>query len=1314
MATACDIFEGLLPTAYVEKITLDGGGGVLLQSNPHIDHESEPEFALSDKFGNNLLVKPEIPTVLKTPESAQGLTCTIDLVIKDTLMEGVPSWYTNQDFTKYLKLKIIKSTHPDIDESLKGNINYEPPTSLNIHHEVQESSIQAMLNDLENQGYEASKDLYSTTNANGDTVYSFPFNFKFLTPKLEPTHLSFFVYAYIQIEGPGGLQEELNLTIPNTIKNLNGYVVFEPIVRNGNVVKQRTDYYLPSSEIWEGPRTEYQGSYYTGQGVVIDPTGRPVSDQTTEILTPVNMPNNKIQDFRIIPKLLKMTMDTGGLETRLQNLGFDFEKTRLKKVPLFSDFWLARDEKNQCRFMFGFEQNKALVELSEYSELLKRAIEKNADKGQTLIDSALAYGGITSISVFRRRVEPTPTNNRLGVPYVAEKPFDENTSEITIISLNDTFVKLGRRSAIGSLKLENISYPDQDENPNAILHYSGMDRQVGGLSDGHYQYGVEIQLKDGLYFLLKSFHRRLLLGNTRLKRYYEKASVPAFKVGANGNSAVTEHGAYDSRLNRFTEKFASNQLSQPVTEQAWIQAIALYIDTLDSLQIFNDQTVGIGIDEVGDALREISSPDSGTPEGILIVVKLIDDLINQLALLLNIDIKNNQTRDTILKNGKAYNPSRLESGRPEYRDRTIRIKHYFDNSFDRNVLNATGIDYLNVRQASNDLGLRTVDGGDYESELKKEATDFGIGSQTERANWISTFSPAQIAIEGETSVLRENPGNRGNANITDNIQATVTYYNNHGNIQGNAAAGYARQTATDTNASNVAADILQTKNLVIETLNELPANNEACLGTKKITKKQKTPASEYLSSTSNFLSEGLISDDNDNAYSVRDQLASIGAGISIVDGSNVTRRASVAGSGANTAEAPSLLRTLSRTFSRDVTANTRRKPTRRVNRRTGNVTADASQAANNSSERATLFSPGNQGALNSLRNKFFNSPYDATAAAEEFNELPVQARHALEEGMNGARYLQEDGAFVINYGLLASVEVFNGYGLNNPNWIPLDYDIYRTLSGEPEQIKVLCRLKEYNNDDLGMGEQSGMKLPIFHQYFLLSPVKSDELIVGEEAVREERLSILQQAINYTNAGHASISGVSMTEAGHQHQFILNEDGSGLLYEACNPDHPTVCHTHMIENFQIQSGHSTNIDPEHGTAHHIHKFPSDIVRLIRNLIPNATVQETREIVREATSGTRPTSERRAKRLAARGAMGSRLRRNSVVRAAAGRAQRRAGRRAATMGPTATTTTRPGGTRRVRGGSTPTTRGTGRRHRGGQRRGTAAGRGRGGGY
>jgi len=1251
MATACDIFEGLLPTAYVEKITLDGGGGVLLQSNPHIDHESEPEFALSDKFGNNLLVKPEIPTVLKTPESAQGLTCTIDLVIKDTLMEGVPSWYTNQDFTKYLKLKIIKSTHPDIDDGLKSNINYTPPSNLSgqQYYEVEESSIQAMLNDLENQGYKAGKDLYSTTNANGDTVYSFPFNFKFLTSKLEPTHLSFFVYAYIQIEGPGGLQEELNLTIPNTIKNLNGYAVFEPIIRNGSVVKQRTDYYLPSSEIWEGPRTEYQGSYYTGDGVIMDLTGQPVSDQTTEILTPVNMPNNKIQDFRIIPKLLKMTMDTGGLETRLQNLGFDFEKTRLKKVPLFSDFWLARDEKNQCRFMFGFEQNKALVELSEYSELLKKAIEKDADKGQILMDRALAYGGITSISVFRRRVKPTPTNNRLGVPYVAEKPFDENTPEITIISLNDTLVKRGRRTAIGSLKLEDIFYRNSDENSNSILHYSGVDAQVGGLSDGHYQYGVEIQLKDGLHFLLKDFHGRLLLKNTQLKRYYEKASIPAFKVGANGNSAVTEHGAYDSRLNRFTEKFASDQLSQPVIDQAWIQAIALYIDTLDSLQIFNDQTVGIGIDEVGDALREISSPDSGTPEGILIVVKLIDDLINQLALLLNIDIKNNQTRDTILKNGKAYNPSRLESGRPEYRDRTIRIKHYFDNSFDRNVLNATGIDYLNVRQASNDLGLRTVDGGDYEGELKKEATDFGIGSQTERDNWISTFSPAQIAIEGETTVLRENPGNRGNANIADNIQATVTYYNNHGNIQGNAAAGYARHTATDTNASNVAADILQTKNLVIETLNELPANNEACLGTKKITKKQKTPASEYLSSTSNFLSEGLVSDDSDDAYSVRDLLSSIGAGVSIVDGSNVTRRASVAGSGANTAEAPSLLRTISRVFSNDVTENTRREPVRRANRRTGNVTADASQAANNSSERATLFSLGNQGALNSLKNNFFNSPYDPLAAAAEFNELPVQARTALEQGAGSARYLQEDGAFVINYGLLASVEVFNGYGLNSPNWIPLDFDVYRELSASPGQIKVLCRLKEYNNDDLGMGEQSGMKLPIFHQYFLLSPVKGDELIVGEEAVKEERRSILQQAINYTNAGHASISGVTSMEVGvyHSHQFIINEDGSGLLYEACNPDHPTVCHTHMIENFQIQSGHSTNIDPEHGTAHHIHKFPRDIVRLIRSLIPNATVQETREIVREATSGTRPTSERRAIRLAARGAMGSRLRRSSVT-------------------------------------------------------------------
>ncbi len=506
--------------------------------------------------------------------------------------------------------------------------------------------------------------------------------------------------------------------------------------------------------------------------------------------------------------------------------------------------------------------------------------------------------------------------------------------------------------------------------------------------------------------------------------------------------------------------------------------------------------------------------------------------------------------------------------------------------------------------------------------------------------------------------MRQNAENRGNSTITDNIQATVTYYNNHSNTQGHNPTGYAANNINDTNASNTAADILQTKNLVIETLKELPANNEACLGTQTITRKKKASASEYLSSTSNFLSEGLVSDDEDDSYSTRDRLASDASGVTISDANNVTTTAATAGSGPNTAPAPNLLRNISRVYALNTGENTGKPPEDKVDKKTGNVSSDSSQAYTNTEERKKMFSAGNQGLMNKIKNKFFNSPFNPMAASAYTNALPGQVTAALQ---GTGKYIDTDGAFIVNYGLLANVEYFTGYGTHTNQWEPLSIDVYNELSQMPGVgTKVLCRFKRYYNEELGLMELGGMSLPMFHEYFLLSPVQEyGELVIGEESPVEERRSILEQAINYTNEGHASISGISMAEAGHQHQFILNDDGSGLLYEACNPEYPAVCHVHMIQNYEIQSGHSTNIDETNGTPPHIHKLPSDIRRIIRSLSPGVTPQEVRQIVAESVPSVRPgigglvsplgaspSVEDRARTLSARGQMTSRVRRTTA--------------------------------------------------------------------
>ena len=76
--------------------------------------------------------------------------------------------------------------------------------------------------------------------------------------------------------------------------------------------------------------------------------------------------------------------------------------------------------------------------------------------------------------------------------------------------------------------------------------------------------------------------------------------------------------------------------------------------------------------------------------------------------------------------------------------------------------------------------------------------------------------------------------------------------------------------------------------------------------------------------------------------------------------------------------------------------------------------------------------------------------------------------------------------------------------------------------------------------------------------------------------------------------YTPLIGVTSYHAAHAHEYVIDQDGNGIAYQKCHPDFPTICHAHKIINYQMQSGHSQDIDVINGVPPHIHGLPPFIV------------------------------------------------------------------------------------------------------------------------
>ena len=368
-------------------------------------------------------------------------------------------------------------------------------------------------------------------------------------------------------------------------------------------------------------------------------------NENSEYLTVHKVRNNKIQDFRHIENLERLSFDLSVYDTNILSAQNKIRSLKSDNISLkgkegyFSDAFLTKDFQNNIQLMFAVDYKKIIMDSSVYKKLYQQL--------SIQVDELISKSRIKSLSLKRRQVSGNNPNNKLGSSLPGGELFSDNTIVETIA--------ISQHSSAGSFtESKNEISGIKEEMPNiqqlGIKFFSGFDKSLSNFNAGKYQYGVEIVVEDGATTYLKEKLDDLIERRKSLQEYYENGtklgiskylteiSDPHIDHIWERESEITKSsGNYNPILNRFTDNF----IIEEEDNFSVAAAMGIYFKILELFATIPQ--------EVKDNIEEMVMPKTGNPKGVLAFIRAYDNLIANLNNLLGLtsDSRSMLTKPTV-------------------------------------------------------------------------------------------------------------------------------------------------------------------------------------------------------------------------------------------------------------------------------------------------------------------------------------------------------------------------------------------------------------------------------------------------------------------------------------------------------------------------------------------------------------------------------------------------------------------------------------------------------------------------------------------
>lgn len=757
----------LVPDIYIDGVTLESSGTPLLVDNPHIDdiRERQSRVAFAQAMDN------------------RTLKVIVDLSLKEKLDNTlIGSWFRKQEFHKYLKIKVIETTHPGLIKLFSYNqnmINFATSGTSSINY-FSASEINAIIGAIGSpeQAFHLfqNKDLYqsrilsvsadvvgdnsdltqisSSLDEDGNSIHDFTYRATFEMNVLNPEELAVFAVSYLDLSA---LKDDYDLEFNvGTLDSQNGKAVSEKIISKGSIVSTAMAFTTPEGEFWTGPiHKTGKFSYASGS----EPSA------SARKLTKRNVPNDVVQDFRDVAEIRKYSIDTSSADKAIDTIE-GLRSSSSDKSPVqhqktyFSNLWISRDSDGASRIMFGFDKGSFLKHNSPYGALLDR-------NSPDIRNRILSGSRVKQITLLRRRVKSVTTLNKLGSLSTGEVLFDKSEPYVSLImTAAGSDGKLVERTNASASIRECEPVVTNTDSSISVDYYTGQDKQVSKFTDGLYQYGVRIEIEDGTLDYLRSITDNLLKIRENAKLYLTSASKLGMTkmllevadphidhTSERAASTIQSKGHYDPLRNRFTSKFIQfmnteyNNTDSPFyKKRPWIDASIAYTNALSVLSRSAEADISSKKLNLDNKISKFMSPSSGTPMGIMAVISLYDSLIDKYRSLTGDDYRHRSSASMTPSASKQTAASDVSTGENSPPSLLKVENWFFNNHFDSNVSKATGLDYLtdSRRRSSNNLsqamalneyrqlatgagqnrGLKIIDAGYWTGRIKSETIKY--------------------------------------------------------------------------------------------------------------------------------------------------------------------------------------------------------------------------------------------------------------------------------------------------------------------------------------------------------------------------------------------------------------------------------------------------------------------------------------------------------------------------------------------------------------------------------------------------------------
>lgn len=765
-----NFLSDLIPSSVIKVLTIETvGGTVELETNPHIVEESVPVYkraalqatmgatggaaleALMKESGYSLSTTSMTGAQLGAFGNAAGMgtsnkettMVTLDVAIKDSLSrdDTAGQWFMSGDITKYLyifavqfktknavevyKALVAKATgpvmqiaHAYLGDNMSKNELLSQARQLGIPGvgnlikakndiSAKITCVQDIINEIDSDTSGRAvteQDLmlagFSSIDTNGNTIYEFPAKFQFEINNSAPAHAAYYVCSFINIEQ---LLEDNGLTT--------------------NTVNMTSNQFANN-----------------GEWITALSNGKLVGD-------------SRISDFRdvnnVVPAHSVDLSQINMLDELASGTAQNFTTLPAYKHKYFSDVHLSVLPSRECGFLFAFNHMDYMKDNSVFGRFFDNVADDIADE-------VLKKCMIEEIKIIRRRVKHFKQGAYArGYPSVYE-PWDNTqidhivvsskakkrtgklqAAQRTINKKTGGTVRQGRVMS-GGIRELNLKTNSTNGTDFRIRHFTGKDAGVKSRTDGVYQYGVEITIRDYVPVYIGQRLSALRKHITRLKEYEVFSSIPVVNryrqtyadphvgnkradqqsgkatpviniVGgeatANTNvSSKTQVGFYDPTINKFTQDFVRFATRKYTRTRPWVQAPRAFVELLDL--IVNDKMTATKKAEIRENMTSVCNPESGTPRGINAVIESLEAYVKIVEDLIS-------SSPPTTKSGGASNPS-TPGGGSGVTNRTVTYKTYFNNdAFNADAPNATGATFLNMSQDSSSTSLGMVSTSDY-------------------------------------------------------------------------------------------------------------------------------------------------------------------------------------------------------------------------------------------------------------------------------------------------------------------------------------------------------------------------------------------------------------------------------------------------------------------------------------------------------------------------------------------------------------------------------------------------------------------------